>query len=112
MPKTRYLTLEEALQRIFDEDSDDNEQNEADIVVIPPETAEASDVEEGNDNILNNDNDVLPSDTAGEIEVHVKKKIEPSKCSATHTRKLKKQKTEDLKWIKKEPLSMYVSAKK
>ncbi|GBL73735.1 hypothetical protein AVEN_230718-1 [Araneus ventricosus] len=34
-----------------------------DIVVVPPETAEASD-EEGNDNILNHDNDDLPCDSA------------------------------------------------
>lgn len=41
MLRTRYPTLEEALQRIFDEDSDDDEQNETDIVVLPPETTEA-----------------------------------------------------------------------
>lgn len=39
MPKTRFLTLDEALQRIFDKDSDDEEQIETDIVVIPPEIA-------------------------------------------------------------------------
>lgn len=89
MPKTRYLTLEEALEIIFEDDSDD-EQNETDIVVIPPETAEASDEEEGNDNILNNDTDILPNDTAGEIEVHVKKKCETPKKSTSFAKKTKK----------------------
>ncbi|GBM60034.1 hypothetical protein AVEN_147597-1 [Araneus ventricosus] len=64
MPRKRYLTLEESIQRLFEVDTDDDEQNNIDIVV-PPETAEASDEEEGNDNILNHDNDDLPSDTAG-----------------------------------------------
>ncbi|GBM60043.1 hypothetical protein AVEN_147605-1 [Araneus ventricosus] len=66
MPRKRYLTLEESIQRLFEVDTDDDEQNNIDIVV-PPETAEASDEEEGNDNILNHDNDDLPSDTAGSL---------------------------------------------
>ncbi|GBN07002.1 hypothetical protein AVEN_87478-1 [Araneus ventricosus] len=39
--------------------------SDIDIVVVPPETTEASDEEEGNDIILNHDNDDLPCDTAG-----------------------------------------------
>ena len=72
MRRTRYLTLEEALEKIFEQNSDDEDADETDIVVIPPETADASDEEEGNETILNNDNEVLPRDTAGEVEVHVK----------------------------------------
>ncbi|GBN80550.1 hypothetical protein AVEN_75290-1 [Araneus ventricosus] len=58
MPRKRYLTLEKAVQRFFEDD----EQSDIDIVVVPPETAEASDEEEGNDNILNHANDDLPCD--------------------------------------------------
>lgn len=95
-----YLTLEQALEMIFDKDSDDDgdEENEIDIV-IPPETAEASDEEEGNDNILNNDNDVLPGDTAGEIEVHVKKKLDQW-SSASLPKRIKKRKLKPMKWTK------------
>lgn len=49
--------------------------NKTNIIVIPPETAEVSDEEEGNDDILNNDNDILPHDTV-KIEVCIKKKSE------------------------------------
>ena len=103
MHKTRCLTLEEAFQRIFDDDSD-HEQNETDVVILP-ETIEACDKEEENDNILNNDRDILQNDTAGEIEVHTKKKFEPPKNSAFYVKKTK-QKTEHLKWIKKDIMNM------
>ncbi|GBN39890.1 hypothetical protein AVEN_109432-1 [Araneus ventricosus] len=103
MPRKRYLALEEAIQRLFEDDTDDNEQSDIDIVVVPPETAESSD--EGNDNILNHDNDDLPCDTAGETEVH-SKKFESSESSCNREKKLKKSKTEYFKWIKKEPLNM------
>lgn len=106
MPKTRYLTLEEALQRLFEEDSDNDDEIETDIIVIPPETAEASDEEEGNDNILNNGNDILPYDTAGEIEVCLKKKFCRLKAVHVIRKKIRKQKCDDLKCIKKDPLNM------
>ncbi|GBL86330.1 hypothetical protein AVEN_164520-1 [Araneus ventricosus] len=73
MPRKRYLTFEEAVPRHFEDDTDDDEQSDTDIFVVPPETAEASDEEEGNDNILNHDNGDLPFDTAGKIEVPSKK---------------------------------------
>ncbi|GBN00927.1 hypothetical protein AVEN_150864-1 [Araneus ventricosus] len=38
MPRKRYLTLEKAVQRHFGDD----EQSDIHIVVVPPETAEAS----------------------------------------------------------------------
>ena len=102
IPKTRCLTLEKALQRIFDDNSDD-EQNETDIVVISLETAEVRDEEDGNDNIINNDSDILPNDTVGKIEVLVKNKSEPAKNSAFYA---KEKKMEHLKWIKKDMLNM------
>ncbi|GBM13577.1 hypothetical protein AVEN_266918-1 [Araneus ventricosus] len=86
MPRKRYLMLEEAIQRLFEDDTDDDEQRDIDIVV-PPETAEASDEEEGNDNILNHDNDDLPCDTAGQIEVHSKRKFESSESSCSRAKK-------------------------
>ncbi|GBN61560.1 hypothetical protein AVEN_168198-1 [Araneus ventricosus] len=75
-------------------------QSDIDIVVVRPETEEASDEEEGNDNIWNHDNDDLPCDTAGEIEVHSKKEFESSESSCSHAKKLK-PKTEAFKLIKK-----------
>ncbi|GBM79676.1 hypothetical protein AVEN_59167-1 [Araneus ventricosus] len=65
MPRKRYLTPEEAIQRLSEDDTYDHEQSDIDIVVFPPEIAEAGGEEEGNDNILNHDNDDLPWDTAG-----------------------------------------------
>ncbi|GBM36116.1 hypothetical protein AVEN_179112-1 [Araneus ventricosus] len=89
MPRKRYLTFEEAIQRFFEDDADNDEQSDMDIVVRP-ETAEASDEEEGNANILNqNDND-LPSETACKIEVHSKKKIQSSESSCSRAKKFKK----------------------
>ncbi|GBN65320.1 hypothetical protein AVEN_223199-1 [Araneus ventricosus] len=61
--------------RVFFDDTDDEKQSDIDIVVVPPETPEAGDEKEGNDNILNDDNDDLPCDTAGEIEVHSNKEV-------------------------------------
>ncbi|GBL77943.1 hypothetical protein AVEN_143273-1 [Araneus ventricosus] len=94
MPRKKYLKPEEAIQRLFEDDTYDHEQSDIDIVVIPPETAEASGEEEGNDNILNHDNDDLPCDTAGKIEVHLKKKFESSESSCSRATKFKKSKTE------------------
>ncbi|GBM91589.1 hypothetical protein AVEN_164196-1 [Araneus ventricosus] len=61
-----------------EDDTDDDEQSNIDIIVVQPETAEDSDEEEANDNILNHANDDLPCSTAGEIEVQSKKKFECS----------------------------------
>ncbi|GBM63484.1 hypothetical protein AVEN_205833-1 [Araneus ventricosus] len=98
MHRKRYLTLEEAIQRLSE---DDTEQSDIDIVVVPPETAEDSDEEEVNNIILNHDNDDLPCDTAGEIEVDSKKKFESSESSCSRAKKFKKSKTERFKWIKR-----------
>ncbi|GBN20059.1 hypothetical protein AVEN_151192-1, partial [Araneus ventricosus] len=78
MLRKRYLTLEEAIQRLFEDDADDDEQSDIDIVVVPQEIAEASDDKEENNNILNHANDDLPYDAAGEIEVHSKNYFETS----------------------------------
>ncbi|GBN56153.1 hypothetical protein AVEN_215304-1 [Araneus ventricosus] len=51
MPRKRYLTLEETIQRLFEDSADGDEQSDVDIVVVPPENAEASDEEEGNDKL-------------------------------------------------------------
>ncbi|GBM16367.1 hypothetical protein AVEN_28326-1 [Araneus ventricosus] len=74
MPRTRYLTLEEAVERLFEDDTDDAEQSDIVILVCPPETSEASDEEELNDNISNHDNDDLPCDTADKLVCQAKKK--------------------------------------
>ncbi|GBM28278.1 hypothetical protein AVEN_54052-1 [Araneus ventricosus] len=103
MPRKRYPRFEEVIQRLFE---DDDEQSDIDIVVVPLETVEASDEEEGNNNILNHDNDDLPCDTAVEIEVQSKRKFESSESSCSRAKKFKKSKTEQFKWIKKEPLNM------
>lgn len=99
MPRKRFLTLEEALDELFRKDSDDEKDEETDIVVVPPDAAEASDEEEGDECILNNDSDVLPNDTAGEVELHTKKKFDQPEIS----NKAKKRKLEELRWSKKEP---------
>ncbi|GBN17891.1 hypothetical protein AVEN_245351-1 [Araneus ventricosus] len=57
MPRKRYLTLEEAIQKLFEDDTYDQEQSDIDIVVVPRENAEGGDEEEGNYNILYHDND-------------------------------------------------------
>ncbi|GBL99686.1 hypothetical protein AVEN_249732-1 [Araneus ventricosus] len=92
MPRKRYLTLEEAIQRLFEDDTDGDEQTDIDIVVLSPETVEASDEEERNDNILNHDNDDFPCDTAGEIEVHSKKSLSPLKGVVVMRKNVKSQK--------------------
>lgn len=61
LPKTRYLTLEEAIQKSVDEDWGNGDRNEIDVIVISPQIAEAIDGEKGNDNISKNDCDTLPS---------------------------------------------------
>ncbi|GBN34346.1 hypothetical protein AVEN_119603-1 [Araneus ventricosus] len=88
MPRSKYLTLQQAIQRLFEDDTDDEEQSDKDLVV-PPETTEATDEAEGNDNILNHDNDDLFCDTASEIKEHPKKKFESSESSCSPTKKLK-----------------------
>lgn len=87
-----YLTLEEDLESVFDKDSNKDDGNESDIIVIPPETIEVSGEEERYD-ILNNNNDIFPCDTDGEIEVCVKRKFLPSKNN-----KNDEKKTDDLEW--------------
>ncbi|GBN67904.1 hypothetical protein AVEN_131020-1 [Araneus ventricosus] len=70
MPKTRYFTLEEALQRFLDDEQSEND------FIVPPENLKASD-EEGHDNILNNDSNVLQCNTAGPL---FKNTVEKSFC--------------------------------
>lgn len=54
IPKRRYLTLEEVLQRLFEEDlHDEQSDKKVDLVVAPSEAAKDTDDEKGNDNILN-----------------------------------------------------------
>lgn len=64
MPKERYLTLEETLHRLFEENSDDDK-GEIDHVVVPPKVAEPDDKEKVNDTILNKDTNAFICDTAG-----------------------------------------------
>ncbi|GFS40057.1 hypothetical protein NPIL_533381 [Nephila pilipes] len=65
IPRKEYITLEYL--------TDDDGQNEKDIIIAPPEMAEASIEEEGNYNVLNNYyNDILPNKTVGKVKVHVK----------------------------------------
>ncbi|GBM32762.1 hypothetical protein AVEN_83731-1, partial [Araneus ventricosus] len=78
MPETMYLTLEQAVQRLFEDDSDDDKKSVINVVVFSPENAEASDEEERNVNISNYVSDDLPCATAVEIVVRSKKKFEPS----------------------------------
>ncbi|GBM31601.1 hypothetical protein AVEN_198460-1 [Araneus ventricosus] len=61
------------------------------LLLFPPESAEASDEEEGNDTILNHDIDELPCDTAGEVEVHKKRSLSPLKVVAVVQKYLKNQ---------------------
>ncbi|GBN14020.1 hypothetical protein AVEN_40626-1 [Araneus ventricosus] len=79
MSRKIYLTFEEAIKRRLEDDTNDDQKSEIDIVVFPPETAETSDEDKGNDNILNHGNDYLPCDTAREIEVHSKNKPKEKK---------------------------------
>ncbi|GBN96377.1 hypothetical protein AVEN_83286-1 [Araneus ventricosus] len=71
--KTRYFTLEEDIQRFFD----DGEQNEIDFVTVSPENVKAGDEEVRNANILTNENNVLLSNTAGPL---FKNAVEKSFC--------------------------------
>ncbi|GBM01518.1 hypothetical protein AVEN_209324-1 [Araneus ventricosus] len=87
MPRKKYHTLKEAIQRLFEEDTDNHEQSDIDIVVVPPETTEASDEGEGNDNILNPDNDDLPCDTAEEIECTQNRSLSPLKVVVVVSKK-------------------------
>ncbi|GBN18468.1 hypothetical protein AVEN_125400-1 [Araneus ventricosus] len=69
-----------AISRVYrkywvSDDTEDDKQSDIDKVVVPLETPEASDEKEGNDNILNDDNDDLSCDTASEIEVHSNKEV-------------------------------------
>ncbi|GBN55721.1 hypothetical protein AVEN_185364-1 [Araneus ventricosus] len=91
MPRKKYLMLEHAIQRLFEDDKDEEEQSDKDIV-FPPETAKASKEAEGKDNILNHDNDDLFCDTASEIIVHSKKKFESSESSCSPAKKFKNPK--------------------
>ncbi|GBO15803.1 hypothetical protein AVEN_254695-1 [Araneus ventricosus] len=63
------------------------------------ETAEASDEEEGNNNILSHDNDELPCNTASEIEAHSARKFDPLKVAVIVRKNIKNR---NLKWIKKD----------
>lgn len=76
MVRTRYFTLEEAFERMFQDDKSD----EIDTYVILIETVEASDEEECNYDCFNNDTGVSQRDTVDEIETRVKK-FKFSKCS-------------------------------
>ncbi|GBM29606.1 hypothetical protein AVEN_130084-1 [Araneus ventricosus] len=90
MPRKIYLTLKEVIQRPLEDNTDDDEQSDINIIVAPLEISEASNEEEGYDNILNHDNDDLPFDTAREIEHKI---IEEShhQCGSSASEKLRVQ---------------------
>ncbi|KAH7958942.1 hypothetical protein HPB49_006792 [Dermacentor silvarum] len=66
MPRKKFLTLEEALEMVLADDS----AQVADVVLLPPPSADdvVTDEEEGDSDIAVVG--ALPSDVAGEVEVH------------------------------------------
>lgn len=66
-----------------------NGQSEINFIVVVPEAVEASNEEQGNYTILNEDNDILSCDTAGNTEMHLKM-FDSSKSSGICEKKLKK----------------------
>lgn len=63
--RRRFFTLEEAVAAIQEEDYED-----ADLIVLPPENSGDSDVDEGDDTELGGD--VIVTDVPGEVEVHMR----------------------------------------
>ncbi|XP_065313258.1 piggyBac transposable element-derived protein 3-like [Gordionus sp. m RMFG-2023] len=61
----RFLTTEQALAQLFEEEPIE----ERDMVIIPPNPSAVSDEKDFDENDLTNVG-VLPSDTAGELEIH------------------------------------------
>ena len=100
--RSRYTTLSEAVDDVLSSSTD----HISDIVILPPESgsrAVDSDVEENNDEQLDQNN--LPSDVAGQLEVH----HETSDSEEEETEPVlskKRQKVDVPKWKKSDRVAL------
>lgn len=82
MPRTRFLTLEDLLEQLFDKYSDDDENRlTGEIVTMFPEITEYSDEEKGNDKIIIMTSIILCFVILPLYLNFTKKKSEPTKSS-------------------------------
>lgn len=82
--------IEEFLQRLFNEDSDKDDEDQTGEFVISPEIVESIDKEERKHSKSKNDSDILLCDTSCEIEVCGEKKFVTFTNSASYAKKFQK----------------------